>query len=75
MCIEHGKWSLLSKPCTAIAKAMDLPAEGEVQLLLRARIDKAPERRKPMPHNASIGLRLHVFAAFLTVYPQGKCQE
>ena len=73
--IERGKWPLLSKPCTAIAKAMDLTAEGEAQLLLLARIDRAPERRKPMPHSASISLRLHAFAAFLTAYPQGKLQE
>ena len=72
--IERGKWPLLSKPCTAIAKAMDLTAEGEAQLLRLARIDRAPERRKPMPHSASIGLRLHAFAAFLTAYPQGKLQ-
>jgi hypothetical protein len=64
--IERGKWPLLPKPCTAIAKAMDLPAEGEAPPLLRARIDRAPERRTPMPHSASIGLRLHAFAAFLT---------
>jgi hypothetical protein len=73
--IERGKWPLLSKPCTAIAKAMDLIAEGEAQLLLLARIDRAPERRKPIPHSASISLRLHAFAAFLTAYPQGKPQE
>ena len=73
--IERGKWPLLSKRCTAIAKAMDLPAEGEAQLLRLARIDRAPERRKPMPHSASIGLRLQAFAAFLTAYPQGKLQE
>jgi hypothetical protein len=73
--IERGKWPLLSKRCTAIAKAMDLTAEGEAQLLRRARIDRAPERRKPMPHSASIGLRLHAFAAFLTADPQGKLQE
>jgi hypothetical protein len=75
VCIERGKWPLLSKRCTAIAKAMDLPVEGEAQLLLRARSDRAPARRKPMLHNASIGLRLHAFAAFLTAYPQGKSQE
>ena len=72
--IERGKWLLLSKRCTAIAKAMDLTAAGEAQLLL-ARIDRAPERRKPMPYSASIGLRLYAFAALLTVYPQGKLQE
>jgi hypothetical protein len=66
VCIERGKWLLLSKLCTAIAKAMDLLVESEAQLLLRARSARAPERRKPMLHNASIGLRLHAFAAFLT---------
>jgi hypothetical protein len=75
VCIERGKWPLRSKLCTAIAKAMDLPVEGEAQLLLRARSDRAPERRKPMLHNARIGLRLHAFAAFLTADPQGKLQE
>jgi hypothetical protein len=67
--IERGKWPLLSKQCTANAKAMDLTAEGEAQLLRRARIariDRAPARRKPMPHSASISLRLQAFAAFLT---------
>ena len=64
--IERGKWPLLSKPCTAIAKAMDRTAEGEVQLRQRARIDRAPERWKPMPHSASIGLRPHAWAAFRT---------
>ena len=73
--IERGKWPLLSKHCPDIAKAMDLTAACETQLLLRARSDRAPERRKPMLHNASIGLRLHAFAAFLTAYPQGKLQE
>jgi hypothetical protein len=73
--IERGKWPLLSKPCTAIATAMDLTAAGEAQLLWPALIDRAPERRKPMPHSASISLRLHAFAAFLTAYPQGKRQE
>jgi len=43
--IERGKWPLLSKQCTAIAKAMDLTAEGKAQLLLLALSDKAPERR------------------------------
>jgi hypothetical protein len=64
--IERGKWLLLSKRCTAIAKAMDLTAEGEAQRLRLARIDRAPARRKPMPHSASISLRLQAFAAFLT---------
>ena len=73
--IERGKLPLLSKRCTAIAKAMDLCAEGEERLLRRARIARAPERRKPMPHSASIGLRLQAFAAFLTAEPQGKLQE
>jgi hypothetical protein len=73
--IERRNWPLLSKPCTAIAKAMDLTAEGEAQLLRLARIDRAPERRKPMPHSASISLRLHAFEALLTAYPQGKLQE
>jgi hypothetical protein len=50
--IERGTWPLLSKPCTAIATAMDLIAEGEAQLLLGALVDRAPERRKPMPHSA-----------------------
>jgi hypothetical protein len=72
--IECGKWPLLSKECTAIAKAMDLTAEGEAQLLLLARIDRAPERRKRMPHRARISLRLQAFAALLTAYPQGKLQ-
>jgi hypothetical protein len=54
---------------------MDLTAEGEAQLLLLACIDRAPERRKPIPHSARISLRLHAFEAFLTVYPQGKLQE
>ena len=72
--IERRKWPLLSKPCTAIAKAMDLTAAGEAQLLRLAIIDRAPERWKPMPHSASIGLRPHAFAAFLTAYPQGKPQ-
>ena len=40
--IERRKWPLLSKPCTAIAKAMDRTAEGEAQLLLRARSDETP---------------------------------
>lgn len=73
--IERGKWPLLSKPCTAIAKAMDLTTEGEAQLLLRARSDRAPERRKPMLHSASISLRRQAFAAFLTADPQGRLQE
>jgi hypothetical protein len=73
--IERGKWPLLSKQCTAIAKAMDLTAEGEAQLLLLALIDRAPEHRKPMPHSTGIRLRLHAFGAFLTAYPQGKLQE
>jgi hypothetical protein len=73
--IGRGKWPPLSKPCTAIAKVMDLPAEGEAQLLLRALIDRAPERRKPMPHSARISLRLHAFAAYLTAYLQGRLQE
>lgn len=30
--IERGKWPLVLKQCTAIAKAMDLTAEGEAQL-------------------------------------------
>jgi hypothetical protein len=68
--IERGKWPLLSKPCTAIAKAMDLTAAGQAQLLLLALIDRALERRKPMPHSARINLRLHAFEAFLTAYPQ-----
>ena len=73
--IERGKWPLLSKPSTAIAKAMGLTAEGNAQLLRRALIDRAPERRTPMPHSASISLRLHAFAAFRTAEPQGKLQE
>jgi hypothetical protein len=69
--LERRKWPLLSKPCTAIAKAMDLTAEGEAQLLLRARIDRAPERQKPMPHGVSISLGLHAFGAFLVRIPAG----
>jgi hypothetical protein len=65
--IECGKWPLLSKPCTAMAKAMDLTAAGEAPLLLLARTDRALQRRKPVPHSARIDLRLHAFEAFLTV--------
>jgi hypothetical protein len=72
--IERGKWPLLSKPCTAMAKAMDLTAAGEAQLLRLALIDRALERRKPMPHSTRIDLRLHAFAAFLTAYLQGDLQ-
>jgi hypothetical protein len=72
--IERGKWPLLSKPCTAIAKAMDLTAACDAQLLLLALIDGAPERREPMPHSARISLRLHACEAFLTAYLQGELQ-
>jgi hypothetical protein len=72
--IEHGKWPLLSKQRMAIAKARHLTAAGEAPLLLLPLIDRAPERRKPMPHSASIGLRQHAFEALLTAYPQGKLQ-
>jgi hypothetical protein len=72
--IERGTWPLLSQPCTAIAKAMDLTAAGEAQRLRLARSDRAPERRKPMPHSARIDLRLPAFAACLTADLQGKLQ-
>jgi hypothetical protein len=72
--IERGKWPLLSKQCTAIAKAMDLTAACEAQLLRLALIDRAPERRNPMPHSARIDLMLHAFEAFLTAYLHGELQ-
>ena len=72
--IERGKWPLLSKPCTAIAKAMDLTAEGEAQLLLLALIDRAPERQAHAAQRQNQS-QVHAFAAFLTAYPQGKFQE
>jgi hypothetical protein len=72
--IAREEWPLLSKPCTAIAKAMDLTAADEAELLLLALIDRAPERRKPMPHSARIDLRLQAFEACLTADLQGKLQ-
>jgi hypothetical protein len=72
--IERGKWPLLSKPCTAMAKAMDLTAAGEAPLLRLAVIDRALERREPMPHRARIDLRRQAFEAFLTASLQGELQ-
>jgi hypothetical protein len=70
--IERGKWPLRLKPCTAMAKAMDRVAAGQAPLLLLPLINRALERRKPIPHRARIDLRRQAIEAFLTTYLPGK---
>jgi hypothetical protein len=70
--IERGKRPMLSKQCTAMAKALGLTDEEEAQLMLLALIDRVPARLKPILRRARLGIPLHVFEAFLKAYPQDK---
>jgi transcriptional regulator with XRE-family HTH domain len=73
--LERGKRPMLSRPCTAIAKALGLTDEDAAQLMLLALIDRAPERLKPILRRPRLGLRLQPFEALLTACPQGQLHE
>ena len=70
--IERGKRPMTSKQCTVIARALQLTDDDEVQRMLLAHIDRAPERLKPIPRQVWLRSMLRTVEALLLAYPPEK---